>query len=171
MKGFDSASILTRPDPKALSPLVKAKPYLYQPPVVELSMPWINPYLVITVLSIFLLILSFLNSSSVKTVRLIDKSLFLATGLLGILMLCLWLFREDTVCRNNMNIIWAIPTHAIAAFFIGKQHRWIKPYFLVSGILGALLLLGWLWWPQELNNSLIPFILLLVIRSFTLSKK
>jgi hypothetical protein len=171
MKGFDSASVLTRPDPTAFSPLVTSKPYLYQPPVAELSMPWINPYLVITTLSIFLLILSFLHSSSVKTVRLIDKSLFLATGLLGILMLCLWLFREDTVCRNNMNIIWAIPTHVIATFFIGKQQRWIKPYFRISGILGALLLLGWPWWPQELNNSLIPLILLLVIRSFTLSKK
>ncbi|HTE24911.1 lipoprotein N-acyltransferase Lnb domain-containing protein [Flavitalea sp.] len=171
MKGFDSASILIRPDPKALSPLVTSKPYLYQPPVVELSMPWINPYLVLTALSIFLLILSFLHSTSEKTVKLLDKSLFLVTGLLGILMLSLWLFREDTVCRNNMNIIWAIPTHAVAAFFIGKQKKWIKPYFRVSGILGALLLLGWPWWPQELNNSLIPVILLLVIRSFILSKK
>jgi hypothetical protein len=171
MKGFDSASILTKPDPGALSHLVISKPYLYQPRVTELSMPWINPYLVLTTISILFLITSFLSSTPEKTVRLMDKSLFLVTGLLGLLMLCLWLFREDTVCRNNMNIIWALPTHVIAAFFIGKQKPWIKPYFRVSGILGALLLLGWPWWPQELNNSLIPVILLLVIRSFTLSKK
>jgi hypothetical protein len=171
MRGFDSASILTRPDPNALTPIVDSKTYLYQPRVVELPMPWINPYLVLTVLSIFLLVVSFLHSTTVRTVRLIDKSLFLVTGLLGVLMLSLWLFREDTVCRNNMNIIWALPTHAVAAFFIGKQKPWIKPYFRISGILGALLLLGWPWWPQELNNSLIPFILLLVIRSFTLAKK
>ena len=134
-------------------------------------MPWINPYLVLTTVSILFLITSFLSSTRERTVRIMDKSLFFVTGLLGLLMLCLWLFREDTVCRNNMNIIWALPTHAVAAFFIGKQNPWIKPYFRVSGILGALLLLGWPWWPQELNNSLIPVVLLLVIRSFTRSKK
>jgi len=171
MKGFDSANILLRPDPAALVPIVKTKAWLYQPPVEKLSMPWFNPYLVLAVISIAGLIFSFNRSTSERTVRIIDKSFFLLTGLFGMLMAALWLFRQDTVCQYNMNLIWALPTHAVAAFFIGKQRRWIKPYFMVAGILGALLLLGWRWWPQQLNNSLIPVILLLVIRSFTLSKK
>lgn len=171
MKGFDSANVLLRPAPEALSPLVQSKPTLLQPPAKTLSMPWFNPYLVLSAFSILLLVVSFHQSTSARKVKIIDKSLFFVTGLLGMLMLGLWLFREDTVCRNNMNIIWALPTHAIAAFFIGSNKRWIKTYFQVSGILGALLLLGWRWWPQELNNSLIPVILLLVIRAFTISKR
>jgi uncharacterized protein DUF4105 len=171
MKGFDSASILPRPDPQALSPLVSGKKYLYQPPAVELTMPWINPYLVLTALSIFLLILSFRDTPTGRTALLVDKSLFFVTGLLGLLMLGLWLGRDDTVCRNNLNIAWALPSHAVIAFLVGKNKAWVRTYFKVAGSLGALLLLGWPWWPQELNNSLIPIVMLLVIRSFTLSKK
>ncbi|RYG03455.1 MAG: hypothetical protein EOO02_08385, partial [Chitinophagaceae bacterium] len=158
MKGFDSASVLLKPEPQALSPLVQSKSALYQPPVNELTMPWFNPYLVLTVFSILLLIVSFLHSTPPSKVVLIDRSLFFITGLLGMLMLGLWVFRQDTVCRDNMNIIWALPTHAVVAFFIGRNRPWVKTYFKVTGLLGALLLLGWPWWPQELNNSLIPVI-------------
>jgi len=171
MKGFDSANVLLKPEPQALSPLVQSKSALYQPPVNELTMPWFNPYLVLTVFSILLLIVSFLHSTPAGKVVLIDRSLFFITGLLGMLMLGLWVFRQDTVCRDNMNIIWALPTHAVVAFFIGRNRPWVKNYFKITGLLGALLLLGWPWWPQELNNSLIPVILLLGIRSFTISKK
>jgi uncharacterized protein DUF4105 len=171
MKGFDSASILLKPDPRALSSLVSSKKHLYQPPTAVLSMPWFNPYLVLTAFSIILLILSFRHSSSGRSIILLDKSLFFVTGLLGVLMLGLWLFRDDTVCRNNLNIAWALPTHAVVAWFIAKGKPWVRIYFKITGILGALLLLGWPWWPQELNNSLIPVVMLLIIRSFTLSKK
>jgi len=171
MKGFDSAHILARPHPQGLIPIVSSRSFLYRPQATVLTMNWFNPYLVLTVASILLLILSFKKSNSERTALLIDKILFLITGLLGILMLTLWLGRDDTVCGNNMNIIWALPTHAIAAFFIGKNRPWLKLYFLFSGIAGALLLLGWAWWPQQLNNALVPVVLLIVIRSFALSKK
>jgi hypothetical protein len=117
------------------------------------------------------LILSFRKSGSSATTTIIDKSIFVVAGLLGTLMLALWLGRDDTVCRNNLNIAWAIPTHFIAAFFIGKNKPWLNIYFRISAIMGALLLLGWYWWPQDLNNALIPFVLLLAIRSYSLSKK
>jgi uncharacterized protein DUF4105 len=171
MKGFDSASILSKPEPGALKRLVSSKLPLYQPPIIKLTMPWFNPYLVITGFSILLLVLSSLRSNSERSTNRIDRTIFFVTGLLGLLMLGLWLGREDTVCRNNMNLIWALPTHAVAAFYIGRNKPWLKTYFRITVILGALLLLGWRWWPQELNNSLIPFVLLLVIRSYTLSKK
>jgi len=171
MKGFDSAHILARPHPQGLIPIVSSRSYLYRPQATELTMSWLNPYLVLTVASILLLILSFKKFHSEKTAVLIDKILFLITGLLGVLMLTLWLGRTDTVCGNNMNIIWALPTHAIAAFIIGKNRPWLKLYFFFSGVAGALLLLGWAWWPQQLNNALVPVVLLITIRSFALSKK
>jgi hypothetical protein len=171
MKGFDSAKILLRPAPQALQPLVSSKKYVFQPPVAEKKMGWLNPYSVLTIASIIVLISSFRRTNSLRRTRNIDKTLFVITGLLGILMLSLWLGRADTVCRNNLNIAWALPTHAIAAFFIGKEKPWIRKYFLISAIIAALLLLGWPWWPQLMNDALIPVILLLAIRSFMLSKK
>ncbi len=171
MKGFDSAQVLLRPAPEALESIVGQKSHLYKAPAVDLQMSWFNPYLVITAVSMLLLVASFAKKGNTRASVYIDRTLFFITGLLGFLMLGLWLFREDTVCQNNMNLVWAIPFHAVAAFFVGRQVRWLSVYFLISGILGALLLLGWPWWPQQLNNSLIPLVMLLTIRSFVLSKK
>ncbi len=170
MKGFDSARILLRPEPAALSPMVETKSFLYQPKMEPISMSWFNPYLVIALASILLLVISFEKKGSTHTAVLIDRGIFFITGLLGCLMLGLWLGRQDTVCQNNMNLLWALPTHVVAAFYVGKQKPWIRIYFSISTWLGALLLLGWPWWPQQLNNSLVPFILLLTIRSFARSK-
>jgi hypothetical protein len=171
MKGFDSAQVLLKPDPAALLPIVQSKAHLYQVPVVDLQMSWFNPYLVITALSMLLLVASFGKKGTTRAAFYIDRGLFLVTGLLGTLMLGLWLGRQDTVCQNNMNLLWAIPTHAVAAFLIGRPQKWLRIYFLLTAIVGALLLLGWPWWPQQLNNSLVPLVMLLTIRSFVRSKK
>lgn len=171
MKGFDSAQILLRPDPSSLQSIVQSKSHLYAVPVVDLEMSWFNPYLVITALSMLLLVASFGKKGTTRTAVYIDRVLFFVTGMLGLLMLGLWLGRQDTVCQNNMNLIWALPLHTVAAFYIGRQQRWLRIYFLISGTLGALLLLGWPWWPQQLNNSLVPLVMLLTIRSFVRSKK
>ncbi|RYZ56372.1 MAG: DUF4105 domain-containing protein [Sphingobacteriales bacterium] len=170
MKGFDSAQILLKPDPSSLQSIVQSKSHLYAVPLVDLEMSWFNPYLVITALSMLLLVASFGKKGTTRTAVYIDRVLFFVTGMLGLLMLGLWLGRQDTVCQNNMNLIWALPLHTIAAFYIGRQQRWLRIYFLISGTLGALLLLGWPWWPQQLNNSLVPLVMLLTIRSFVRSK-
>ncbi|RYF45101.1 MAG: DUF4105 domain-containing protein [Chitinophagaceae bacterium] len=171
MKGFDSAVVLKSPAQAQLMPMVGAKQYIYQPPVTELSLPWYNPYFILAAVSILLLIFSFRKRTYTRTSARIDKYLFLVTGLLGTLMLALWLFREDTVCSKNWNLVWALPTHVIAAFYIRSNKPWVGIYFRVAGILGALLLLGWWWWPQQMNSSLVAPVLLLVIRAFTISYK
>ena len=46
-------------------------------------------------------------------------------------MTAMWLGRVDDVCSNNINILWALPTHIVAVFFIRKKYKWIKYYFLI----------------------------------------
>ena len=97
--------------------------------------------------------------------RIGDKILFLLTGLLGIVFWAVWLTRVDTVCSHNWNTLWALPTHAVMVFMLHKKKPWIKTYWIIASILPAVLLVGWKWWPQEMNNALLPLVALLLLRS------
>ena len=81
-------------------------------------------------------------------------------------MAYLWLGRVDNVCRNNINIFWALPTHMVAVFFIRKKSAWVKYYFLVTAILAVLLLIGFPWWAQRMNTAVLPILGIIIFRSF-----
>jgi Domain of unknown function (DUF4105) len=95
-----------------------------------------------------------------------DIVFFSVLGLLGIMMTYLWIARIDDVCRNNMNVLWAIPTHLIAVFFIRKTAGWIKYYFLATAFVAMVLLIGFPFWWQRMNNAVLPLLILIIFRSF-----
>jgi hypothetical protein len=72
------------------------------------------------------------------------------------------------VCKNNYNVLWAWPTHAIAAFFIHSKKQWAKNYFKISAVANIILLIAWFFLPQHMSPSLIPIILILIFRSLFL---
>jgi len=114
-----------------------------------------------------ILLFIFRSYSSInKTLQVFDITLFSVLGLLGILMAYLWIARIDDVCRNNMNILWAVPTHLIAIFFIRKKAGWIKYYFLGTAIVAAVLLAGFPFWWQRMNIAVLPLLILIIFRSF-----
>ena len=97
-----------------------------------------------------------------------DVGFFSLMGLFGLLITCLWLGRVDEVCRNNINICWALPTHLIAVFFIRKKAVWVKYYFLVTAILASLLVIGFPWCPQRMNTAVYPILGIIIFRSYHL---
>jgi hypothetical protein len=114
-----------------------------------------------------ILLFIFRNYPSInKTLQVFDIILFSVLGLLGMLMAYLWIARIDDVCRNNMNILWAVPTHLIAIFFIRKKAGWIKYYFLGTAIVSAVLLAGFPFWWQRINIAVLPLLILIIFRSF-----
>ena len=114
-----------------------------------------------------ILLFVFRNYPSInKTLQVFDITLFSVLGLLGILMAYLWIARIDDVCRNNMNVLWAVPTHLIAVFFIRKKAGWIKYYFLGTAIVAAVLLAGFPFWWQRMNIAVLPLLILIIFRSF-----
>ncbi|UEG48496.1 DUF4105 domain-containing protein [Ferruginibacter lapsinanis] len=128
-----------------------------------------------TPLSIFsaLLITVFLISLSANKWATIflkgfDGILFFTTGVLGIVLIFMWTGTDHAMCKNNFNLLWAIPMHAAMAFFIGSKKQWVKKYFALNGIFLALVLLSWFFLPQQMNNALLPLVLLLIYRSHTI---
>ena len=68
--------------------------------------------------------------------------LLFVTGLLGSLILFMWLGTDHLACRNNFNFLWTLPTNLFVAFSIFKARRWHKTYAMIGfgGLIGALLL-------------------------------
>jgi len=126
-----------------------------------------HPLFIFSFLLILIVVMSYSKSEVVrKILNGFDGFLFFITGLAGLLMLFMWVGTDHVVCRNNYNLLWAWPTHMIAAFFINSQKKWLRKYLLITAITYSLLLLVWFFLPQPLSTSLIPIILLMIFRIF-----
>jgi hypothetical protein len=133
---------------------------------------WFTPLFLFSLLAIIFIALSFSNSSSAqKILKVLDVLFFFFVGLIGLLIAFEWLGRVDKVCRNNMNILWAWPTHIVMAFLTKKKTRFIPNYFLASAVASLILLLGWFWWPQQFNNAFAPLLIIIIVRGFFISRK
>lgn len=97
-----------------------------------------------------------------------DFPLFLIFGLLGLLVLLMWVFTDHKATVWNLNILWALPSHLVFAFFLLKKNkpRFLNFYFLGTSLLSVILLLSYKALPQGLNISTIPLMLIIMTRSF-----
>lgn len=165
MKAFDTATVNGVPVVKEEEPL------LVMPFVASESYP-ITPFRLFTFLLVAIGVLSFVKQGwAYRVIRVFDFLLFFTLGCVGVLLLFMWFGTDHQLTANNYNLVWAPPTHLVAAFFLRKEAGWVKPYFRITFFVTVLLLLLWAFLPQQLNIALLPFILLIAFRSYQLSKK
>ncbi|MEK6478049.1 DUF4105 domain-containing protein [Catalinimonas sp. 4WD22] len=164
---------LTNPD-GSTRPLVKSTNTLFQgEPQVDPTGLAFTPNLVFWLLLILLAVGSAFELWKQKYQLLAFDFLFFALlGLYGLLLIFLWFFTNHTAAANNWNIFWGWPTHFIAAFLllIRNTPRLLKFYFILTALVSSFLLFFWTWLPQDLHNSLIPVLILIVIRSLVVIK-
>lgn len=103
--------------------------------------------------------------------KVFDTVLFLLLGLAGLLLLFMWFGTDHRVTQNNYNLLWALPTHVAVAFVLQRGKAWVATYFRVVFGLTAALLVLWFFLPQEMNSALLPLIILILLRSWQLSKQ
>ena len=152
-------------------PLVTA-PLTILPAQPQRSDEAIGPMPVFALLLLVVFIASFFKSkTSQRFLNWFDPFLFLVTGLVGMLLLFMWFGTDHAVCAYNLNLLWALPSHAIAVFFMRSQQSWVRVYFLASFAVCMLLLIGWAWLPQNLNEAVIPLVGCLALRSYFMAQK
>jgi len=160
--GFDHAVVKSD---SALTPLVKEKIIIYSEQPEESSFSFTHPLLVFGLLLLLTLVLCVKDFYKKKLSNWFDVILFGLTGLIGVLLLLLWFFTDHKAAAYNFNLLWALPTHVVAVVaFIGKK-RWLINYFLAVFLLEAIVLLFWWALPQQLNTSLIPVVIILLLRA------
>jgi hypothetical protein len=164
LKGFDSATVNGKP--------------LVSPPQTILQMPSpltdksiFTPAVVFGLLLLIVIGISLIKAKWARiTIMVFDFLFFFALGIAGILLLFMWFGTDHKVCANNYNLLWALPTHLVMAFFVHGKRNWPKKYFRFVLWLSVILMLAWFFLPQQMNNALIPVLLLIIYRSWQLSK-
>lgn len=160
--GFDHATI--RND-SAEVPLVSSRNVIYEAKSLKtFELP--HPLYVFVFVALVAVILSARDFRKQQLSTWFDVLLFGAVGIIGWLLLVLWFFTDHKASANNLNILWAVPTHFIAVLAFIKQPRWLTSYFLLMTVLQLALIGGWFFLPQQLNTSLIPIAATLMIRAY-----
>ncbi len=146
--------------------IVQPKQSLYSYALQPAPKIWFTPMVFFTAIFIFYVLLSLVkNKITISLVRTLDALLFFVTGLLGILLVFMWVGTDHTMTKNNYNLLWAWPMHIIYAFFVHKPYKSVKVYGALTAVFLCLLLGIWFVLAQQMNNALLPLVLLLAYRS------
>ena len=121
----------------------------------------LSPTIIFTILLGFIIALGFVKNNFIQnTLHGFYGLFFFLTGLLGCILIFMWLGTDHAMCKNNFNLLWAWPTHVVAALFINTKKRWVKKYCLFTIIGLSILMLVWFFLPQQMSNGLIPLVFL-----------
>ena len=122
-------------------------------------------------LAIFVGLTLFSVPGQVQMLRAADTFLFVLTGLLGSLFLFMWFGTEHQTCRDNYNLMWALPTNLIFAFLPSSRSVWVRRYFMLVAALASISVLVWfINVPQYLPYALLPLFILVAWRAWARSK-
>ena len=130
----------------------------------EEAFPW--PLLAGWILFAGTVIWTAISWTKAPDARLLDGVLFGVVGLAGTLMLLLWTATSHTVTGPNLNVLWAWPTHVVAAFAIARRQTgsvWAT-YFGLTAFVTAVAAVFWSALPQVLPAAALPIALMLVLR-------
>lgn len=131
----------------------------------------ITPLFVFGVLFILIGLMSiFTNNNRNTFFRVFDFIFFFLLGMIGVLLLFMWFGTDHAMCKENFNLLWALPTHLFFAFMIFSKKKWVSSYFLFIFFYTTALLLAWFFLPQQFNRALLPVMGIILVRSFFISK-
>lgn len=147
-------------------PVVKQKNIIYQPIPVKPVSRWLTPMAVFSTLLAVTILITFRNFQHKKTSIWFDRLFFGTAGLLGIVLLLLWIATDHWAAAWNFNLLWALPTHIITAGQLKKTTKWLAVYFKATALILLLLLLFWFWLPQQMNTALVPVVVSLLLRAW-----
>ena len=96
-----------------------------------------------------------------------DALLLASVGVTGLLACFLWFVATYEVTEYNWNLLWAWPTHLVAAAVLlwRPSMPGLRGYWAVTAVGALLVALGWTVWPQGLHAAVFPVVLAVGIRS------
>ena len=102
-----------------------------------------EPNIVFTLLSIIVTGFTISRNATGKKVdRWLDLSLFGLTGLLGWLLIILWLIRDDGVTAWNSSLLYLMPLHIPLIYWVTKPNASERFRVMYFGFTAGLILMG-----------------------------
>jgi hypothetical protein len=162
-KATSGASIVSSNGTK---PLVKSSSFVAEQTYV-VERPWFTPAVCFSLLLLVGILMSALEHTRGISFIWFDRALFSLIGLVGWLLLCLWLFTDHQAAARNMNLLWAIPFYFPTMLFLTKKGNGFTLFVMrFSFVIQIICLAGWFFWPQDLHPGIMGLSALLLWRSF-----
>lgn len=125
-----------------------------------------SPFIIMLIIALLILYRTFVDYKKEKRSKWLDVSIFMFTGVIGIILLLLWFATDHGGTANNYNLLWAF---ALNLFVLGqviksKPSVWFKKYIIFLILMLCLLTLHWLIGVQQFALALIPFLIALAMR-------
>ncbi|KJD35907.1 membrane protein [Tamlana sedimentorum] len=155
------------------TPLVKKSHLLFEQKPTKGNDSFItSPLFILGIISLFIIFVTYNDFKNKKQSKWLDISLFIITGLVGVIILLLWFSTNHQSTHNNYNLLWAFALNlfVVGQFFKKKISSWLKSYIKFLIIMLCLLTLHWVIGVQVFAIGLLPLLIALAIRYLFLSK-
>lgn len=168
MAFMDHATVMRNGEPQ---PLVKQEIPVYSSVPREIPQAPIHPLTAFGVFGAVALVLTVWDIRRKKLSHAFDVMLFFTTGVVGTLLLTLWLATDHQAAARNFNLLWALPTNlVILGIFFKRARPLVKKYFLGVAVLSVVVIAGWTFIPQQMNLFLLPLVGVLALRAWAVSR-
>ena len=150
-----------------IRPLVKKTQVIMEFPKEEKSMGFLNPYWIFWVVAIGFTGITFVGFKKKKLFIGFDLVFFGILGLIGIVVFYLWFGSELSQTKWNWNILWAFPGHLVLVKGLWSKtlEPWVRKYLLFALIMADAAVVFWILGWQSFHPSLIPLLLVLILRT------
>ena len=141
--------------------LVKESKTIFQQKTIESKNNFlISPIFILGLIGIAILFITYKDFKSNRRTKWLDITLFVLTGIIGIVILLLWFATDHKATHNNYNLLWAF---ALNVFVVGQLIRsqvklWFIKYLKLLVILLCLLTLHWIIGVQVFSYGVIPLL-------------
>jgi uncharacterized membrane protein len=153
-------------------PFVKKTNQVFKASGAPVADTFMTPLLVFWFIFMLVAAFTFFQVKNKRFSNTLDIVLFSLVGLLGWVLLFLWLGTDHKAFADNLNVFWAIPLHLPVALLLFKKEKpkFLKLYFLATALLLVLIAITWKFLPQEFHPAVYPLVLTLALRAWFISK-
>ncbi|WP_370871294.1 DUF4105 domain-containing protein [Algoriphagus sp.] len=148
-------------------PLVKESRVILEYPDEEFKMDFLNPYFIFWAIAILFTAITFYGHRKKRLFLGLDLGLFSILGILGLVVTFLWLFTDHSATKWNWNILWVFPGHLVLVWGLMKKalQPWVRKYLLFALIMADAAVVFWILGWQSFHPSLIPILLVIILRT------
>lgn len=111
-----------------------------------------------------------IRSNSLNGPESIDRVFLFVLGIMGFILLLMWLATLHWVTGWNADLLWALPTHLIAAIW-WKRASWLTTYLRACSLLMAVTLVAQLVWLQSIPPAMTPLVAVLAWRFWVIGRQ
>lgn len=147
-------------------PLVTSTKNLYQPTKNKQKLSITSPVIMFGTIGLFIFTITYLDIKKQKRSKWLDATIFLITGIIGVILVLLWFATNHSATAYNYNLLWAFALNSIMIVQIlkTKPKKWFINYMKFLLVALGLLVIHWITGVQTFAFGLIPILLALAMR-------